>query len=187
MYNIIALMGKAGAGKDALLKRIIAEEPHIFNEIISTTTRPARENEVQGKNYHFVSEDIFKNYIDDGLMLEWTIFRNWYYGTSLNSLNSGAINIGVFNPTGVRTLMQLPTVKVTPIYVVATDKTRIIRQMERETNPDVKEILRRYEADEKDFKDIEYAFNKLVLLNNENAITDTVNTFFSFGQKNVNY
>ena len=40
-YRVIALIGKAGSGKDTILKRIVSIEKNI-NEIISCTTRPAR-------------------------------------------------------------------------------------------------------------------------------------------------
>lgn len=41
MYNIVALMGEAGSGKDRTLKEVLAAAPHL-NEIVSCTTRPSR-------------------------------------------------------------------------------------------------------------------------------------------------
>ena len=59
-YNIIALAGKAGSGKDTILKKVIAAIPDRFHEIISCTTRPPREGEVDGKNYHFVNDNFLR-------------------------------------------------------------------------------------------------------------------------------
>lgn len=44
MYNIIALMGEAGSGKDTVLKEILIQYPD-FNKIITSTSRPKREKE----------------------------------------------------------------------------------------------------------------------------------------------
>lgn len=57
----------------------------------------------------------------------------------------------------------MPEVVVYPIFIEASDKTRLLRQLNRETNPDVREIIRRYGADENDFsienlQDIEFQY-----------------------------
>lgn len=54
-YKIIALIGKAGSGKDTILKEILKQEPIKYNEIISCTTRPKREGEIDGVNYYFLT------------------------------------------------------------------------------------------------------------------------------------
>lgn len=102
-------------------------------------------------------------------MLEATEFRKWYYGTSTEALNSEKINIGVFNPAGVRILMSLPSVDVLPIYVIANDKNRMLRQLNREENPDVKEIVRRFTTDENDFTDIEHDTKPIIVDNNSDG------------------
>lgn len=153
-YNIIALIGKAGAGKDYMLYH----HPFSFNKIISCTTRPPREGEQNGKNYYFLSEEEFKQRVDNGEMLEYMEFRGWYYGTSIKELSEDNINIGVFNPTGIRNMLKDPRINLYTYYVDADDKTRLERQLKRENNPDVKEIVRRFQADEEDFKDLEFPY-----------------------------
>lgn len=152
-YKIVALMGKAGSGKDSALHALIKMAPEL-HEIVSCTTRPPREGEVDGVNYHFLTHDDFAEQLNNGQMLEVAIFRGWCYGTSLTNLDETKINIGVFNSTGVENLMEFENVDVLPIYLIAKDKTRIIRQLTRENEPDVKEIVRRFSTDENDFDDI---------------------------------
>ena len=155
MYKIIALMGKAGSGKDTILHELIAANPNL-HEVISCTTRPRREGEVDGVNYFYLTPEQFGDKVLHDEMLEATCFRDWFYGTSYDSLRSDAINVGVFNPTGVDSLMSRPDVEVTVFYVIASDKTRLLRQLNREDNPDVKEIIRRFSTDEADFADIDW-------------------------------
>lgn len=88
-------------------------------------------------------------------MLEATCFNEWFYGTAKSAL-SGDINIGVFNPEGIYSLLESHNKDIYLIvyYVLASGKTRLLRQLNREENPDIDEILRRYKADEIDFADL---------------------------------
>lgn len=92
-------------------------------------------------------------------MLEYMEFRGWLYGTSINELSKDNINIGVFNPTGIRNMLKNPNIELYVYYVQAKDRTRLLRQLEREYNPDIMEIIRRFQADEEDFKDLEFSYN----------------------------
>lgn len=152
MYKIIALCGKSGAGKDSLMMAIFSHLEKYLNPIISHTTRPQREKEIADKSYHFVSEDEFLTLIDENKMLETTSFNNWYYGTSIDSLSNDKINIGVFNPDGIMSLLEDDRIELEIYYITAKGKTRLIRQLNREENPNVDEIIRRYDADEIQFQ-----------------------------------
>lgn len=152
MYKIIALCGKSGAGKDSLMMAIFSHLEKYLNPIISHTTRPKREKEIADKSYHFVSKDEFLTLIDENKMLETTSFNNWYYGTSIDSLSNDKINIGVFNPDGIMSLLEDDRIELEIYYITAKGKTRLIRQLNREENPDVDEIIRRYDADEIQFQ-----------------------------------
>lgn len=55
MIKIIALIGESGSGKDTLMKEFLMLHKDC-NEIISCTTRPRREGEIDGKNYNFLSK-----------------------------------------------------------------------------------------------------------------------------------
>ena len=151
-YKVIAICGKSASGKDTLLRYTIINYMWL-HKIINCTTRPPRENEIDGKNYHFLSLEEFahKDAIE-GKMIEVTKFREWYYGTSIEDLSLDTINIGVFNPAGIYALMQREDVDLYVVQVVASDKTRLLRSLTREDNPDVDEIVRRYLADKEDFE-----------------------------------
>lgn len=149
-YKVVALAGKAGAGKDTIFQEILKLNPNL-NEIISCTTRPKRENEIDGKNYHFLTNIEFTKKILNNEMLEATVFNDWFYGTPLSSLDSNKINIGVFNPTGIEALSTNPNIELTSILINTSDKNRLLRQLNREENPNVDEIIRRYNTDKHDF------------------------------------
>ena len=59
----------------------------------------------------------------------------------------------MFTPNGVEALAQDGRIDLKVIYIDADDKQRLLRSLNRETNPNVAEICRRYFSDEKDFCD----------------------------------
>lgn len=159
-YKILALIGEAGTGKDTLMREVLKQNPSL-NEIISCTTRPPREGEVEGKNYYFLSNEDFTQKLLNNEMLEATVFNDWCYGTSLDSLDSTKVNIGVFNPAGIESLMTHSNIYIVVYYVRTSDKNRLIRQLSRETNPNIEEIIRRYQADNFDFADLPFHYNEI--------------------------
>lgn len=174
-YKIVALFGEAGSGKDYIVKNIMKTElgKRYLNEIISSTTRPPREGEKNGINYNFISYDEFtkKDF------LEYTTFRNWWYGTPIDSLDINKINIGVFNIAGIYQLtnsnINNKRVNCLPIYIKVNPKIRLIRQLQRENNPDCDEIIRRYLTDQKDFFNIPFEYK--IIENNYGEIKPIIN------------
>ena len=148
--KILAICGEAGTGKDTILHELLKARPDL-KEIISCTTRPPREKETDGLNYHFLTEEQFVQKINEQKMLEHTKFNNWYYGTSFDELNKDNINIGVFNPSGIYQLRDNPNIDLKVIRIISGDKTRLLRQLVREEKPNVSEIIRRYQTDTDDF------------------------------------
>ena len=150
-YQIIALIGMTGAGKDTIQKATCKAHPLMFNPIVACTTRPMRETETPGVDYHFISIEDFTRKVLNGSMLEATEFRNWFYGTPISSLAYDKINIGIFNPAGIEALIEDPRLNVLVVKVNCDDKTRLMRCLNREAHPDCDEICRRYMADKEDF------------------------------------
>lgn len=169
-YKILALFGKAGAGKDYIQEHLInAEYGNLqLNKICSWTTRPPRSNEQDLVSYHFVSPAAFVDELAQGNFLEHTLFRGWMYGTHISSLSPDCINVGVFNPEGVISLLSNKDILVQPIYISAYDKIRLIRQLIREPSPDCSEICRRFQTDEKDFLNLPFSYK--VIPNNTDEI-----------------
>ena len=162
MIKIIVLCGPAGSGKDTIMQKVLELFPDRYHEIVSCTTRPPREGEVDGKNYHFLTKDEFTKRLLSGDLLEATEFNGWHYGTLKSDLREDQINIGVFNPEGVLSLMEsFGSDQLSIIEVVVSPKTRLLRQLNREQDPDVDEIIRRYSTDKEDFADFHSALDEM--------------------------
>ena len=106
--------------------------------------------------YHFLTYKEFAA----AHFLETASFNGWHYGTRYEDLVSDNVNVGVFNPTGLNSLAaQKDLIDLTIVYVKASDKTRLLRQLNREEEPNVHEIVRRFYTDEADFQDDESFIN----------------------------
>lgn len=68
----------SGAGKTTLSRKLLEADGDIAMSV-SVTTRKARQGEVDGKDYHFISKDRFEAMVADGALLEWAnVFGNLY-------------------------------------------------------------------------------------------------------------
>ena len=163
VYKVLALIGETSAGKDTLLNSVLSVDPQSYR-IVSCTTRPPREKEVDGFDYYFLTNPEIKNEIMQNKFLELTSFNGWFYGTRISDLSKTRINIGVFNPEGIRKMLQRPDIDLRVIEVKANRELRRQRYLARDAKCDVAELERRLDADAKDFEFL--GFDRVVVYNN---------------------
>ena len=78
---MLVLSSPSGAGKTTIARRL-REEDNSVEMSISHTTRPRRNGEQDGKDYHFVDRETFTRMRDQGEFLEWAVVFDNYYGTT---------------------------------------------------------------------------------------------------------
>lgn len=78
---MLIISGPSGAGKSTISNLILESVPNCYYSV-STTTRVKRDNEVQGREYNFVSKDEFLRDIESNNFLEYEMVHSNYYGTS---------------------------------------------------------------------------------------------------------
>ena len=156
---IFYIMGKSASGKDTLYKKILENNKNL-KTIPIYTTRPKRDGEKEGQEYHFVSEKYLeehKNQIIEKRVYN-TVFGPWYYAT----LDDGNINEND-NYLIIGTLESYKAVKkyygeknIFPIYLEVSDAVRRERAERRESlqkTPKYDEMKRRLRADDIDFSE----------------------------------
>ena len=77
---IYIITGPSGVGKNTIIEAMSTDLDFYFS--VSHTTRPQREGEVDGKDYHFVTEEEFNSLVDENLMIEYEQYGGFFYGTS---------------------------------------------------------------------------------------------------------
>ena len=161
--DVVVFIGKSGCGKNFLIDHmhyIFGEQT--FHIVPQTSTRPMRQGEKEGHPYHFVNKTEFFNLIQDKKIIEYAAFNGWYYGTNINDLEDDKINILSANPAAARSLLKNPNLNTHVVLIECDDKKRIIRSLEREKYPDIREVFRRYDSDEKDFKFLDFPYYNFV-------------------------
>ena len=90
----VVLSAPSGAGKTTIAKALVeGRDDVVFS--VSTTTRPARNHEVDGVDYHFLSEPKFRAMIEADEFVEWAEVHGHLYGTSRKTLQK-ALDDGLF-------------------------------------------------------------------------------------------
>jgi guanylate kinase len=78
--RLIVLSGPSGVGKSTVARSLRRAYPQIWVSV-SVTTRAPRSGEIDGREYHFVSDAEFCRMVADGELLEWAAFAGHKYGT----------------------------------------------------------------------------------------------------------
>ena len=163
MGKIFCVMGKSATGKDTIYQKLLHENALQLQRIIPYTTRPIREGEVEGREYHFCEEKDVRRLEEEGRIVELraydTVYGIWKYFT----VNDGNIQLDKENYILIGTLEAYVKMrdyfgkdKVIPIYVEVEDGERLLRAISREKEQDVpkyEEMCRRFLADAKDFSE----------------------------------
>ena len=78
---LVVVSSPSGGGKGTLIRRALKTVPNLGYSV-SFTTRPAREGEIDGRDYFFVPVAEFKQKVEAGDFLEWAVVHGNLYGTS---------------------------------------------------------------------------------------------------------
>jgi len=80
--KLVILSGPSGAGKSTIANHLLKQKNYNLAFSVSACSRNKRQEEVEGKDYYFLSIDSFKAKIEDNEFLEWEeVYPNQYYGT----------------------------------------------------------------------------------------------------------
>lgn len=77
---MLVLSSPSGAGKSTLARNLLRDDPHMSLSV-SVTTRDRRGSEIDGKDYHFISQRQFDRMVEDNELLEWATVHGYSYGT----------------------------------------------------------------------------------------------------------
>ncbi|SFT52684.1 Guanylate kinase [Lachnospiraceae bacterium XBD2001] len=161
MGTIYCVIGKSSTGKDSIYKRLLQREDLQLKKIVPYTTRPIREKEVEGVEYHFVTEEKRLELEAAGKIIEGrsydTIYGRWDYFT----VDDGQIDLAGGDYLLIGTLETYGKLKeyykngqIVPIYIEVEDGERLERALRRERKqpePKYEEMCRRFLADSRDF------------------------------------
>ena len=163
MPKLFIVLGKSASGKDTLYKDIVGRFGDRLGVVVPYTTRPKRQGETEGVEYHFITEGQMSRMKRDGKVIEsrcyQTVYGPWYYLT----VDDGQIDLSkrssilIVTPAAYEKLRDyFGAEHVIPLYIETDDGVRLERALKREraqAKPKSEEMCRRFLADAKDFSE----------------------------------
>lgn len=153
----VILCGKSSAGKDKL--QSIMEDKECFRSLVSTTSRPMRDGEVNGIQYNFTTREGFEKLIETDMLIEYRTYNVvnngdadvWYYGLPKQNLLENENYVVVLDFQGAEEFTKYyGRENCYIVYIDVDDVTRTERAKKRGSFEQA-EWNRRMIADEKDF------------------------------------
>ncbi len=155
MIVILCLIGKSATGKDSVKKELINLG---MDSVVTTTTRPMRDGEIQDVTYHFVDKSQFCRFKEQGFFAETdsynTVHGTWYYGTQYKDLKDHENKVIILNPTGIKSISEQMDMKDW-LIVHITCPDEILKDRLKKRGDNLKEAERRFEDDKIKFMNID--------------------------------
>ncbi len=174
--KLVIFCGPSGSGKGTVGKELINDPKFNFHFSVSATTREKRENEIEGKNYYFLTKPKFEKWIMENKFLEWAEYVDNYYGTPIDSVNKmlekGKNVFLEIEILGVKQAIQKMTDAITiflsPPSIKELEERLILRGTE--SKEEIEQRVKRAK------EEIKFANNKEVFKYNviNNNVNDTV-------------
>ncbi len=143
--NMIVLAGASASGKTEAAKLLASK--YGITKVITTTTRPMRVNEVNGKDYFFVDKETFLKMIKEDRFVEYTEYNGYLYGSTKDQIASD--KCVVIDPAGLRAYIGLHDPNIITFFLDSSEETRYKRMIER--GDKIENIKSRIEHDKKAF------------------------------------
>lgn len=147
---MIVILGESASGKTSLVNNLIKSNP-VYQKVVTYTTRPMRQGEVDGVDYHFVDDKTYQGLQKDGFFAESAEYRGWFYGTPADECQKPN-SIIILTPHGLRSLKALGYEMVS-VYLYVDRRSRLINLLCR--GDDIEEAYRRSLSDVGQFDGVE--------------------------------
>jgi guanylate kinase len=164
---MIVILGESGCGKTTLANYL--EQNYGYKKIVTCTTRPKREHEIDGVDYKFISNDEFRELDKAGYFLETAIYNAWYYGTPKDELDDDN-KIAILTPSGFRKLKYISDSRIVSFYLCISRRCRLIKLLQR--GDDIEEAYRRSLSDVGMFDGIGYEVDYVLFNDNYKYTVD---------------
>ena len=181
---IIVLVGKTASGKTTVANELCKN--HGYKRIITYTTRPMRENEVQDVDYHFISDEQFNKMVENNEFTEYKRYNTahgvWSYGSVITSEQelSDDCYVIVLTPQGLRDLSKKMS-RYIAFYLNVSFESQLERLKKR--GDEEQQIIKRLQNDAKDFENVfdivDYNFYTDVLSSSPQRVANMISNFIS--------
>jgi guanylate kinase len=171
---LVVVSGPSGVGKDATIQ-LMKERGYSCHFVVTATTRLRRPDEIDGVDYHFVSEATFTDLIARGELIEHALVYGQYKGIPKAgvraALASGQDVVMRLDVQGAATIRGLVPEAVT-VFLTAESEAALIERLRRRKTEDLMQLEQRIETARRELcRASEFKYR---ILNRECALDETV-------------
>jgi guanylate kinase len=158
---MVILSSPSGAGKTTITKKI-QQKYQSFKLSVSHTTRKPRSNEVDGVDYHFISNEKFEKFINEARFYEHAKIFDNYYGTLKNTVDEILKNNDIIfdiDWQGTKQLSKFTNLDLIKIYLIPPNKNELKQRLIKRNQNSPEEVEKRFKAFSEDvqhWKDYDY-------------------------------
>ncbi len=153
---LVVISGPSGVGKDTVIRRM-QELGYPFHFVVTATTRPRREHEIDGRDYHFLSTEEFQDMIAHDELLEYALVYGQYKGVPKahvrEALASGKDVIMRLDVQGAATVRRLVPDAVT-IFLTASSEEELVGRLQSRKTEDPEQLRQRIATAREEMKRI---------------------------------
>jgi guanylate kinase len=176
---LIVISGPSGVGKDSVIKTM-KERDLPFHFVVTTTTRPRRQEEVHGVDYFFVSSEKFTQMIENNELLEYAIVYDDYKGIPKEqvrqALASGKDVIMRIDVQGASTIRQISP-QALLIFLTTQNEEEMIERLKQRKTETTDGLNKRIETAREELKRV-HEFD-YVVINRDCHLDDAVDTILA--------
>lgn len=159
---MLALIGESACGKSTV-QNILCND-YGFEKIVTYTTRPMRDGEIDGVDYYFISQDDYDMKVKDDFFFENASYNGWNYGTARKDVEGNSDNkVIVLTPKGLRKFKTNHKIDIYSVYINVDRKSRLIKLLNR--GDDIEEAYRRSLSDVGMFDGVEKEVDRVICNN----------------------
>ena len=154
--QLIVISAPSGCGKGSIINGVLEKNKNMWLSV-STTSRKIRENDIPGVTYTFVTEEEFKQKIEEGFFLEYTNYAGNYYGTPKGTikekLDQGIDVILEIEIEGAANIKKLIPEAIF-IFILPPSLKDMVKRLKKRGTDSKEKILERFHTAYKEIKEV---------------------------------
>jgi len=184
--KIFIISGPSRVGKDVITKGLLKEQGLNLEKVLTATSRPKRDGEIEGRDYYFFSPEEFEVKIQQGYFLEWAVLSGGrYYGTPISEFDRiQEKNKNAIMKIDVQGASQVAKIRddIVRIFIKPDSKEHIIKRMKQAgfTADQVQARLKDMERELQEAKNYDY-----VIVNKQGEIQNTIKKVSNIIKKEI--
>jgi guanylate kinase len=183
-HKLILFCGPSGSGKTTIVHHLLKKFP-MMRFSVSATTRPKRENETDGIDYHFLSPEEFRTKIANNEFLEWEeVYKDRYYG-SLKSevdriLSEGNVALFDIDVVGGLNIRKNYGRQLLDVFVMPPSVDELHKRLVARATEDEESLRKRLDKAEEEMH-AAFQFNHVIVnIDLQKAIQEAEEKVFTF-------